>query len=128
MIENTETENKLIVDEDTLLQIVKDTSPAVVPMLIEHYIAEAEQHVAAMLKAAEENDIQTLLHESHTLGSSALALGNTALSQLSRQIEAGCRGQDTEQAIQLTLQLEALAYLSFQQLNIRKEHGFESFM
>ncbi|WP_375754004.1 ATP-binding protein [Vibrio sp. HN007] len=114
-----------LVDELTLQQMIKDTSAEVIPMLIEHYLVEAKQHTATMLKSASERDFETLQYESHTLGSSALALGNTALSQLSREIEGSCKNEDFEQALKLTEQLDQLAEESFCQLTERKEKGFE---
>ncbi|GLO63441.1 histidine kinase [Vibrio sp. MACH09] len=115
-----------IVDEQTLQQMIKDTSADVMPMLIEHYLIEAEHHTSSMLTSAYENDFDTLQYEAHTLGSSALALGNNALSQLSRAIESCCKNEDYEQALTLTAQLKELAERSFTQLNIRKEKGFEA--
>lgn len=124
-IEGVNSITQVIVDEQTLLQMVKDTSITVVPMLIEHYITEARQHTVLMRKAADDNDFATLLHESHTLASSAMALGNIALSELSRKIETSCREEDVKQALELTKHLEELAEQSFQQLNNRKEKGFD---
>lgn len=115
----------IIVDEQTLIQMVKDTSAGVMPMLIEHYITEAAQHTKAILDAANEQDFSVIQHESHTLGSSSMALGNIALSDLAREIESSCQKQDYVQAIELIKQLEELADKSLRQLNERKEKGFE---
>jgi HPt (histidine-containing phosphotransfer) domain-containing protein len=120
--ENRHSSHRVIVDQATLEQMIKDTSTEVLPMLIEHYLGEAKQHVILMVESATKRDLALLLHESHKLGSSALALGNVALSELSRAIELCCHNEDTH-AFVLVNSLTELAEVSFAQLELIKNQG-----
>ncbi|MDF2152161.1 Hpt domain-containing protein [Vibrio sp. CAU 1672] len=115
-----------LVDEPVLQQMIKDTCAEVLPSLIEHYIQESEARMVKIVQAIEAGDIATLEFEVHTLGSSALALGNRSLSRCARAIEKHCLDGDTEQALVLSELLPQLAKRSFTALNERKEQGFES--
>lgn len=114
-----------LVDEPVLQQMIKDTSADILPALIEHYIQESEVRIANITRAIGSGDIATLEFEVHTLGSSALALGNRSLSRCARAIEKHCLDGEIEQALTLSEQLPDLANRSFIALNERKKQGFE---
>jgi len=114
-----------IVDEKTLRQIVKDTSADTLPILIEHYIKEAHLHKEVILGAKNTNDYDKLQFESHTLSSSSMALGNTALSQLAKQVEQHCMDKEFDLALINAEELIALTDLSLDMLHKRSMQGFE---
>lgn len=114
----------LYVDEDIITQLIKDTSAEVLPMLIEHYLVEAQEHILDIQNAAKNSDFAKLEHEAHTLGSSSLALGNHTLSSLCRKIEIACKKKDFNSAITHYNEINKLSVLSFKALNDRKRQGF----
>ncbi|WP_341663401.1 ATP-binding protein [Vibrio sp.] len=113
-----------LVDETILEQMIEDTSADVLPMLIDHYLEESQERLNKIYQAIDEKDKNTLEFESHTLGSSALALGNRILSNLARKIEHLCIDNQEEQAYQLRDELKELAEKSLAALAYRKKQGF----
>lgn len=120
----TNTESQALVDESVLQQMIVDTSAEVIPILIDHYVAESKTRIDAIKKAAESLDGEALEFEVHTLGSTSLALGNRALSSLARDIERQCLEKQTELAFTRVDELLTLADDSIQALIDRKELGF----
>ncbi|EHH2557427.1 Hpt domain-containing protein [Vibrio parahaemolyticus] len=114
-----------LVDELVLQQVIKDTCAEIIPTLIEHYIEESCERMKKIEQALSDNDLKTLEFEVHTLGSSAMALGNRPLSRQARSIEKYCVEGKTQQALELCASLPLLAELSFEALNLRKAQGFE---
>ncbi|EDP60102.1 Hpt domain-containing protein [Vibrio sp. AND4] len=121
---NTALEPELV-DELILQQMVKDTCADIMPTLIEHYIDESRERVKKIQQALTNQDKEMLEFEVHTLGSSALALGNRTLSRHAREIERHCVEGDSELAFTACHLLPELAEQSFIALNQRKERGFE---
>ncbi|MDB1125728.1 ATP-binding protein [Vibrio algarum] len=115
---------ELTINESTLMQMVKDTSAEVMPMLIEHYIDEAQKNISIMLEARNNDDFETLKFEAHTLTSSSLALGNTALAKLAREIENLCIENKYQEVKRITENLNSVAQGSLNALHRRKEQGF----
>lgn len=113
-----------LVDETILQQMIEDTSADIMPMLIEHYLEESQQRLAKIAVAMTNEDKNVLEFEAHTLGSSSLALGNRALSILSRKIEHLCLEGREKEAYQLKTELELTAMRSLQALEQRKQQGF----
>ena len=113
-----------LVDETILEQMIEDTSADVLPMLIDHYLEESQERLKKIYQAIDDKDKNTLEFESHTLGSSALALGNRILSNLARKIEHLCIDNQEEQAFQLKEELKELAEKSLAALAYRKKQGF----
>jgi len=113
-----------LVDEQILQQMIVDTSADVIPLLIEHYLEESQQRLAKIYLAMESQDKETLEFEAHTLGSSALALGNRTLSNFARKIEHLCLDGKQEQAFSYKQKLEVVASESLKALEERKQQGF----
>ncbi|ANQ16985.1 response regulator [Vibrio natriegens] len=113
-----------LVDEQILQQMIADTSADVIPLLIEHYLEESQQRLAKIYLAMESHDKETLEFEAHTLGSSALALGNRTLSNFARKIEHLCLDGKQEQAFSYKQKLEVVASESLKALEERKQQGF----
>ncbi|MFH4561221.1 Hpt domain-containing protein [Vibrio diabolicus] len=122
---NTPTIEKELVDEPILQQMIKDTCAEIIPTLIEHYIEESRERMEKIEQALSAKDLQTLEFEVHTLGSSALALGNRTLSRQARMIEKYCVEGKTLEALALCESLSQLAIESFDALEKRKDQGFE---
>ncbi|RYU47756.1 Hpt domain-containing protein [Aliivibrio finisterrensis] len=94
------------------------------PELIQFYIIESKERVGIISKAEKEKDFQTLEFETHTLGSSALTLGNIALSAISREIELHCMQQQFDEALEKSALLPDIASKSFSALETRNAQGF----
>lgn len=122
---NTPTIEQELVDEHILQQMIKDTCAEIIPTLIEHYIEESRERIEKIEQALSAKDLQTLEFEVHTLGSSALALGNRTLSRQARMIEKYCVEGKTLEALALCESLSQLANESFDALEKRKDQGFE---
>ncbi|HHF3145082.1 TPA: Hpt domain-containing protein [Vibrio diabolicus] len=122
---NTPTIEQELVDEHILQQMIKDTCAEIIPTLIEHYIEESRERIEKIEQALSAKDLQTLEFEVHTLGSSALALGNRTLSRQARMIEKYCVEGKTLEALALCESLSQLAIESFDALEKRKDQGFE---
>ncbi|HHX8647896.1 TPA: Hpt domain-containing protein [Vibrio diabolicus] len=122
---NTPTIEQELVDEHILQQMIKDTCAEIIPTLIEHYTEESRERMEKIEQALSAKDLQTLEFEVHTLGSSALALGNRTLSRQARMIEKYCVEGKTLEALALCESLSQLANESFDALEKRKDQGFE---
>ncbi|MFA0413959.1 Hpt domain-containing protein [Vibrio renipiscarius] len=113
-----------LVEEEILQQMIQDTSADVLPLLIEHYIEESTERIDTMNNAFIERDAKTLEFESHTLGSSSLALGNRELSDLARKIEHLCLKGQSEEAFEYHHELIDIAQRSLAALAHRNTLGF----
>ena len=113
-----------LVDESVLEQMIQDTSADIIPILIDHYVAESQTRLVAIREATSNRDAQTLEFEVHTLGSTALSLGNRPLGELSRALEQQCLEQQHDEAFLRIDELLELADRSIKALLERKEVGF----
>ncbi|MEZ8021160.1 Hpt domain-containing protein [Vibrio splendidus] len=113
-----------LVDESVLEQMIRDTSAEIIPILIDHYVEESQTRLVAIKEAANQKDAQTLEFEVHTLGSTALSLGNRPLGELSRDLEKQCLEQSHDAAFLQVEELLELAERSIKALLERKEAGF----
>ncbi|WP_299137569.1 Hpt domain-containing protein [uncultured Vibrio sp.] len=113
-----------LVDESVLEQMIRDTSADIIPILIDHYVAESQTRLVAIREATSNRDAQTLEFEVHTLGSTALSLGNRPLGELSRDLEQQCLEQQYDEAFLRIDELLELADRSIEALLERKEVGF----
>lgn len=122
--DNKDTLGLELVDEMIIKQVIEDTSAEVLPILIDHYIEESETRLTKIYQAMDAADKEMLEFESHTLGSSALALGNRTLSNLARKIEHLCLDGQHEQAFTYKGELEQIAVASIEAIKERKQQGF----
>lgn len=113
-----------LVDESVLEQMIRDTSAEVMPILIDHYAEESKARSAVIKQAAISQDTGALEFELHILGSTALALGNRPLSELSRSLEKQCMEQQHDVALGQVDVLLELAERSIKALLDRKQAGF----
>ncbi|CDT53620.1 Hypothetical protein VCR4J2_580273 [Vibrio coralliirubri] len=113
-----------LVDESVLEQMIRDTSADIIPILIDHYVEESQTRLVAIKEAVTQKDAQTLEFEVHTLGSTALSLGNRPLGELARALEKQCLEQRHDAAFRQVDELLELAERSVKALLERKEAGF----
>lgn len=113
-----------LVDEGVLEQMIRDTSADIIPILIDHYVEESQTRLVAIKEVVAQNDAQTLEFEVHTLGSTALSLGNRPLGELARALEKQCLEQNHDAAFRRVDELLELAERSIKALLERKEAGF----
>ena len=113
------------VDEAVLQQLVRDTAADIVPELLLGYIEDSAARLTGIQQALDADDVKALEYETHTLGSSAGAHGNTALLKLARRIEALCRDGESAEAMALAPELLQVAAVSHEQLAQRAAKGFD---
>ena len=116
--------HELLVDESVLEQMILDTNADIIPILIDHYVEESQNRLVVIQEAATSKDAQTLEFEVHTLGSTALSLGNRPLGELARALEKQCLEQNHEDAFSKVSELIELAERSIEALVQRKNAGF----
>lgn len=114
------------VDESILTQMIEDTSADVIPILIEHYVEECRTRMAKIEQAIDNQDLDVLEFETHTLGSSSLALGNRSLSRLAREIEKSCLDNNPDEAFKRCADIHNIADSSIKALQLRSALGFEN--
>ena len=112
------------VDEKALTQLVEDTNAEIVPELIQLYIEDSQQRIDKVNAAISEQDFEKLEFETHTIGSSAVAHGNTKLYNLARKVEVLCREGEQQQALKYALEIDEIAKKSFTLLSARADKGF----
>lgn len=115
-----------LVSEEVLQQMLKDMGPEILPILIDNYLEESNTRLAAIYQAMDEGDYKTLEFESHTLGSTALALGNVPLGQLARKIEGLCLQNQAQASLELKQELLDIAQPSLNAIKQRLTQGFHS--
>src|SRR5574338_577980 len=83
----------LLVDEAVLADLLASTGddPAFVRELLETYLAETPDQLAAIRAAIEADDAEALVRPAHTLKSSSATLGAMRLSALARELEMAGR-------------------------------------
>ena len=113
----TEEKTDDYLDESVLEQLVRDTSPEIIPKLLTIYMDDAQNRLQIIQTALSENDIKSLEYESHTLGSSSAAHGNIRLHNLARKVEHLCQDGKEKEAIELAKTLPAVTATSLQQLS-----------
>jgi HPt (histidine-containing phosphotransfer) domain-containing protein len=82
-----------LVDEAVLADLLASTGddPAFVRELLETYLAETPDQLAAIRAAIEADDADALVRPAHTLKSSSATLGAMRLSALARELEMAGR-------------------------------------
>lgn len=109
-------DNAPVIDFTVLEQLAEDTSPELVPELIELYSGDAAHRIERIEQSIITNDIDILSFEVHTIGSSAGAHGNMQLFKISREIERLCQEKYFEEAFELARFFPAIAHVSIEQL------------
>jgi PAS domain S-box-containing protein len=103
-----------LVSLDALRDIASHTRPAVMPRLIDGFLADSRERIDRLLKAADADDFAQLEAEAHALVSSAGTFGALALAQDLQSIEMECKQQNFERAKDLCGTLASTATQSFE--------------
>lgn len=104
--ESAQEPGALLVDEQVLKKLAADTAPELIPDLVAAFIEDSAVRLKTVIVARQARDLQTLEAETHTLGSCAGSFGAMQLYHLSRHIEALCRSGESEEALNLAIQLD----------------------
>lgn len=87
----------ILVDERVLKQLEQDTSPELVPEMVEIFVRETRVRLGIVNQACHESDSTRLQQEAHVLKSSAGTYGALRLQALAKKVELLCKeGQVTE--------------------------------
>ena len=124
VIKSLVTQQEHYVDEQVLLQLVKDTDAEIVPELIMLYIEDSQQRIDRINEAVTKQDFDSLEFETHTVGSSAVAHGNSKLYAVARKIERLCLEKNHQEALHYAMQVSDIAEKSFKLLAARAKLGF----
>ncbi|WP_413701762.1 response regulator [Psychromonas sp. KJ10-10] len=124
VLNNEDDSDNAYVCENVLQQLVRDTSAEIVPELMLLYIEDSKARMELIKEAIDKQDISTLEFETHTIGSSAIAHGNSKLHDLARNIEHLCQQQQAQQAFTQAGTMITVAEESFRLLALRAEQGF----
>lgn len=112
---NTGNDQELL-DVQYLIRLAEDTSPDMVPELIEIYLNDAHERLTRLKNAMVARDFETIELETHTLGSSAATYGLMKLHKLCRQAEATCLSDHKENVLPLCAELIEAAEKSWKYL------------
>jgi HPt (histidine-containing phosphotransfer) domain-containing protein len=95
-------------DQATLDDVLESTGgdPEFMAELIDAYLADVPTHLAAMRRAADEDDATMLNRAAHTLKSSSASLGALTLSSMSRDVEELARRGTTSEGAALLPEIE----------------------
>ncbi len=85
------------IDTKALAQLGEDTGVELLPMLIETFIDNAEERIAAIAVAVDKGDLAAVEHEAHALKSSAATFGATGLHRLTIDLELAGSNEDAKQ-------------------------------
>lgn len=80
-----------------LIQLGEDTDPSLLPELIDTFVTNARERIAAIEKAAGTNDAPAIEHEAHALKSSAATFGAVQVHKLAIDLELAGSNADAEQ-------------------------------
>jgi len=106
-----------IFEEAALRRLADETDPIVVPELIESYLTDSKERLDRIVDALASSDLDTLEHETHTLGSSSATFGALRLHYLCRAIEAACQDGDTWRALEMAKTIPDIAETSWTTLS-----------
>lgn len=92
--------DSMLVDRETLDQLGRDTSPELVPKLVQVFIRELEGRAGSIAEAMEAEDLGALGREAHALKSSAATYGALALAHWARALDAACKAGERRAALE----------------------------
>lgn len=101
-------EDKKLIDNDALTRLAQDTSPAIVPELVETFLIHARSRVEKIVANSADEDMEAIRTEAHALSSSAATFGAEQLYRLAETIETNCKSGRKRAALELVSQLESV--------------------
>jgi CheY-like chemotaxis protein len=90
----------ILVDREVLGQLGRDTSPELVPRLVDVFMREFRDRVGRLSAGAEAADLSALGREAHALKSSAATYGAVAVADWARVLDSACKEADRTAAVQ----------------------------
>jgi HPt (histidine-containing phosphotransfer) domain-containing protein len=82
------------IDHNALIQLGEDTDPGMLPTLIDTFIANIDDRMAAINQAASALDMRRLAEEAHSLKGSSATFGVVSLNRLAAELEIAAREED----------------------------------
>ncbi|MDX1736852.1 MAG: PAS domain S-box protein, partial [Alphaproteobacteria bacterium] len=92
-------------DTSCLKKLAEDTSPEIVPELIDIYLTDAKKRLERINEAIVKEDLEAIELESHTLASSFASYGLNKLHHLALETEECCVKKQTTEALTLSRKL-----------------------
>jgi PAS domain S-box-containing protein len=90
----TEVGSLSVIDGDALVALGEDTSPDLVPRMVEVFVEELRSRAASIMDGLEINDPKRLASEAHALKSSAATYGARIIADHARRIDQACKDGD----------------------------------
>ena len=94
----TDPQSASLVDDDALKMLGEDTSPDLVPRMVEVFVAELRSRAASISAGLDSGDTKRLASEAHALKSSAATYGARAVAEYARRIDQACRDGSSPEA------------------------------
>ncbi len=82
------------IDHNTLIQLGEDTDPGMLPTLIDAFIANINDRMAAINQAVSALDMRQLAEDAHSLKGSSATFGVVSLNRLAAELEIAARKED----------------------------------
>ncbi|NRB39074.1 MAG: response regulator [Pseudomonadales bacterium] len=111
--------NQPLLNLGILDQLIADTSPEVLPIIVERYFVETHQRLQRMQKALDSDGREVIKNESHALKSSSGTLGAVVLQDMARELELLADEMTDDELKHLYQQVDALGQASMQALSTR---------
>ncbi len=85
-----------ILDRKAIEQLERDTSPEVVPVILERFLGELDQRCANLVSALEANDMERVGLEAHSVKSASRTFGLEVLAASAAELEATADGGNAD--------------------------------
>jgi CheY-like chemotaxis protein len=88
-----------LIDEKALQTLGEDTSPDLVPRMIEVFVDELRMRASSIQAGIDGSDVARLAKEAHALKSSAATYGAIVVAETARRVDQACKDGDRTQAM-----------------------------
>lgn len=89
----------LLLDPSELEKLAAETSPDVVPLVVEEYLKELPRRLEQALSAMRSRDLEGLKTITHAMAGASASTGATLLRQVTKSIEQNCLAGDLDLAL-----------------------------
>ena len=107
----------LLIDGRVLKQLEQDTSPELLPELVEIFVRETRTRLGIVKQACSESDGKRLQQEAHVLKSSAGTYGALRLQALAKKVDVLCKQGRVTEATNTAQKLLSIGWESLSKLN-----------
>lgn len=94
-----------LLDPTELEELAEQTSPDVVPIVVDEYLSEMKRRLDEVLAAMQARDLDQLMKISHAIAGASASAGALRLRFFAKDIELGCKAGERDQAF-----MKAIAY------------------